>query len=406
MFGLRATRPLRRTLLRGVQGLAAGVVLSALLVGTGVVVQVWEVAALSVLSLVLACIRLRFLSPVYAGALLMTASFAARAGHPRWGGVWGAVVHHLGGFRTGAWMTVLAGSLLAETALVWWTARHGTSPMVVQSKRGRGIGALWLQLAFVVPVVIPTVGAMWPAPAYASGALHGLWLSGAALFSLLGLPLLAGTSGVFYALPPQQYIRQWAGLNVVCAAVLLAGMAAHRFAGWPSLWWLLWLVVGVREWQRAWTGWQQSRRDPLFAPTEEGVTVLSVLPGSLAETLDLQPGERVMEVNGIAVHSPYDVHFALNQNPAYVRLRVLDRRGEPRLTGHTVYEGERVQLGLVFAPDEVRRDGLARPRFGLLESLYAEQLARRQPYQPTDSTSNASSLNEEVAAASEPREPS
>lgn len=374
-FGIRRTRALVVTMFRGLQGLGVGLVISVFFVMSGLSVALWEIGVVTVLSILLAIVRLRFLSPTYAIALLATMAFVIAHWTfvlPGWAANGGA---YLSTFHTLGWMVVLAGVLVAEAWLVGWRSRSAYAPVVLLSKRGRGIGALWAQLAFLVPLIVPITGKLWSAPEYAAGSLHAFWLSGVSAFAVASIPCLVGFSGVFHAMQPKRAIHQVVAVNIASAVVLIGGVVVSRVFDWAPLWWTVWIVVAAREGVLSWLQRSQNQRDPLFAPTEAGVTILSVLPHSLAETLGLQAGERIVEMNDIPVHSPYDVHFALNQNPAYARLRVLDNRREVRLVGHTVYEGERAQLGLIFAPDEISEQGLTRVRFGLFGSLYARLIA-------------------------------
>ena len=371
-FGIRATRPLRLTIIRGAQGLIAGLVLSAVLIASGITVGLWEVVAITILGLVLAAIQVRFLSPVYGVAILALVSEIARRWAPHHGaGVLGAVFNHLRSFHAVGWSAVLSGVLIAEAVLVLAVRKRAASPVVSVSRRGRGIGALWVQLAFMVPLVIPTTGTILPTPGFAHTSIHLLWSSSLSSFGLLGVPVLAGFSGLFDNLRPRVAIRQTASMDIVSALIAAAGAYLGTRAGTAYAAWTPWLVILVREGSRWWLDHRQSLADPLFAPADEGVMVLAVLTDSWAARLGVQPGDTITRVNSVPVHSQYDLHFALNQNPAYAKLEVVDGRGELRFVNHTVYEGERTQLGLIFAPDGQSARFVKVGGSGLLQSLYA-----------------------------------
>ncbi|MCL6593448.1 MAG: hypothetical protein K6T31_05685, partial [Alicyclobacillus sp.] len=78
--------------------------------------------------------------------------------------------------------------------------------------------------------------------------------------------------------------------------------------------------------------------------------------------------EVITHVNHMPVHSAYDVHFALSQHPAYAKLHVVDQRGELRLAGRAVYDGERVKLGLLLAPSDANAPAYDPVPYGLLET--------------------------------------
>ncbi|QSO50327.1 PDZ domain-containing protein [Alicyclobacillus curvatus] len=391
-FGIRATRPLRLTIIRGVEGLMIGIVISALLIASGVVVDLWEVAAVSILGLVLGAIQLRFVSPVYSISLLSALSLVISKWGPSAKGFFGIVVSHLGSFHVVGWSGVLCGVMLGEMLLVAIVGRHSVSPVVTVSKRGRGIGALWIQLAFMVPLVIPTVGTVWSAPSYVHSPWHLLWTLTASSFALLGMPVLVGFSGLFDNLRPRVAVQQTAAIDGLSA--VLAGGGAYLGTIYDSGYAVLapWLILAIREVSRWWLDHRQSLADPLFAPADEGVMVLAVLPDSWAARLGVKPADTIARVNGVPVHSQYDLHFALNQNPAYAKLEVIDERGEIRFVSHTVYEGERAQLGLIFAPDGQSPRFVKAGGSGLLQSLYA-RLTEAGPGALSHASASAASIN-------------
>ena len=61
-----------------------------------------------------------------------------------------------------------------------------------------------------------------------------------------------------------------------------------------------------------------------------GLVVQSVLPGTLAAALRVQPGDVLLELNGARLSAADDVKRALAERAAgeEVRLRVRDRRGD------------------------------------------------------------------------------
>jgi predicted metalloprotease with PDZ domain len=80
--------------------------------------------------------------------------------------------------------------------------------------------------------------------------------------------------------------------------------------------------------------------------------VLGVIPGSPAEALGITAGQTIVRVNGVRVAVKEDLHRALRQNPAYVKLELADENGEIRFMQRALYAGEHHQLGIILAPDE------------------------------------------------------
>ncbi len=115
-------------------------------------------------------------------------------------------------------------------------------------------------------------------------------------------------------------------------------------------------VIVVTELFRAAVRRLDRSLEPRFAPDDRGIRVLYVIRGSLAERLGIRPAELITYVNQAPVHTEYDFHFALGQNPAYARFQVTDERGEPRLVSSPVFEGECHDLGLILScPGTSRR---------------------------------------------------
>jgi hypothetical protein len=58
----------------------------------------------------------------------------------------------------------------------------------------------------------------------------------------------------------------------------------------------------------------------------------------------------------VPVNTPFDLHFAINQNPAFVKLEVMDDQGEIRFVGKPRYTGEHHNLGLILVPDDAAKE--------------------------------------------------
>ncbi|MCL6594465.1 MAG: ComEC/Rec2 family competence protein, partial [Alicyclobacillus sp.] len=184
-FGVRATRPGRRALATVVLSLLAGVWLTGCLAVTGVVVVPWEVGAVSVLTLVLGLLRLRWFSPLLAIAILVAGSAAAHVGHPPQGPqVLLVVWNKLESFHAAAWLAVAAAVCLTEAILLTLQGWLRPRAVYVHSRRGRPLGALAMHLAVVAPVAVWVPGGWWP---FGQGV------------SPLGWPWLGGGHGLSWA---------------------------------------------------------------------------------------------------------------------------------------------------------------------------------------------------------------
>ncbi len=377
-FGVRVSKIWRSVLVRWLYGIAAGILLSLLAAGLGVVVSVWEVWAVSLLALVLAAVRLRLVSATYSIGLLVLVSSGLQWSHAGRDGANGTLATGTGmlvklvHFHSGAWLAV-AGLLMIGEALLLFSQRFaGGTPGVGAGKRGRALGVFVVQLSFVVPVLVLTSG---PVPVPAIGAnwpWFGAFTGGA---GLAAVPLLLGMGGTLFSVKPQAAVRVTARNSLLAGLVLMAaGYAAHRFGSpYAALGGVLALVS--RELPLLWMRRQEALGEPRLGASPEGVRVLGVLPGSLAEQMGLKPQEVITHVNQVPVHSNYDLHFAFDQNPAYAKLQVVDEQGEVRLVGGPIYSGERNQLGLILVPDPLTGVSYHKPAVGLFHTLYLRSVS-------------------------------
>lgn len=271
-----------------------------------------------------------------------------------------------------SWLSLAALLSLTE-AILLFTSTHGVAePVLLESKRGRAIGAVSIHLMFVVPVLLCIAGNA-PRPHMPdSWPWLGAWSGG---IGLIGLPMFIGVGGVFAGQKPRETVVASGWYSLGLFAALAATSAVSLW--FPSLGWIGGVVaVFGRESLVRLHHRRENYREPIFVQSPRGVRVLTVVKGSLADSIGIRAGEVITHVNQMPVHSEYDVHFAYSQNPAYAKLQVIDESGEPRIIGKAVYAGERVKLGVVSLPD-IAGDRLAHPKFGLLHSLYVRRHRNR-----------------------------
>jgi hypothetical protein len=377
-FGVRVTRRRAHLLLLAGLSLAAGCLMSVWNAVLGARAAPGEVWAVTAAALLLGLIRVRWLSPLYGAAVCAAASAVAGAvgagspgpvasgapgGHPGpgepWGEALGTAWAAVAGFDAARWAVLLAGAMLCEALLLALFRTRWLRPVYVLSKRGRAIGAFAIHLAFVAPVWIPMAGGM-----PGNGGLPGALGAG-----FTALPVLLGFGGLYAGLSTRRVLTVVCVRDLAVAAVLGAGAFAALQTGpvWADA--ALWAGALGAEAVRLWLDRAEGASDPQYAPALDGVRVLATLPGSLARAMGLAPGEVITHVNQVPVHTGYDLHFAFEQNPAYAKLRVVDRRGEARLVGKPVYDGERVKLGLLLVPDDPNQPCYRPIPGGLLQTV-------------------------------------
>jgi hypothetical protein len=391
LFGIRVTKVWRTVLSRWGQSFAVGLAAALLCLVFGVTVDTWEAWVVSGLCILLAPLRIRFVAVSYAASLLILLSLGTTFFHTPTGPKWFASVWtHLRNLSVQGWLGLISVSFLAESFLLWLNQNNRFAPYVVEGKRGRPIGALLVQLAFVIPIGIVVSGS-YGRPNFAPQAwpFFGTHWTG---YSVMALPLVIGMGAVLTTLFPRQAVRRHAGNSLFMAVVIgLDTYLVHRFGSGYAVIGALVAILG-----REFTVWSinkaENEREPIFSETSEGVKVLGTLPFSLAEAMGLAPGEVITHVNQVPVHSTYDLHFAFEQNPAYAKLRVIDTRGEIRMVGKPVYSGERTKLGLIVAPERVTVQITPPMKCGLLQTLYLGRRHQGGQIQPSADHEQAPSI--------------
>lgn len=379
-FGVRVTRIVKPMVIRYLKACVVGLLASIALVLAGAAVSWQTVLFVALLSIALGLLRTRFAASPFAIAVALTLSAISRLIVVSGQSAWADTVTFLQGFEMTSWFLIGVVACLCELFVQWWNARDAVLPALVTSKRGRRIGALKVQLGFVVPLVL------WMTPLQGiSLSFHAAvrpWLIAADKpLAICVIPLVFGVHALFTALRPERVLIQWRWLNLIQAAILAGGFVIHYWLHSEYAYILPPVFIVVTEVMRILWRRVDASTDPLCAPSSQGVMVLYTIHQSLSDKLGILPGEIVTHVNQQPVHTEYDLHFAFEQNPAYAKFQVVDTRGEVRLVGNPVYEGERHQLGLiVVVPDDQPALKLARP-FGFLETLYLRR--HRQRSRPT-----------------------
>lgn len=390
-FGVRVTKSTGTVAALWCQSLVIGVLLTLVYAIAGVVVTTQEMWLVTGLCILFALVRVRFISPIYSISVWIVLALVTHVMPPVARGAtmnhWWHVVHD---FHTVSWLAIAATLCIAEGMTLWLNRHHPGFPAAVLSKRGRSIGAFVVKLPFIVPVglvmdsgSIPTTSLphAWP------WLVHGL-----TSVSFTAMPFLIGHAGIFTTTTPKNGLRRLWPIHLY-TGVIVAGVVyvSYQFGVQYAL---LGAVLAVVSKELAlWRGQHlENRLDPIFTPVQEGVRVLSVVHGSLAHSMKLLPGEVITHVNQVPVHTPYDLHFAFDQNPAYAKLRVMDTRGESRFVGNPVYTGERNKLGLILAPDSYDGPCYNPLKSGLFQTCYLKLASHgRNPEEAWIETTSAPS---------------
>lgn len=400
-------------------GAVAGVGASIVFLFLGAAVTLPALSMLWIIALLLAAARVRFLCFAYAAGVLGLAQAALS-------GMDAAALPSFAGYVVGEVQAIHLPSLfalvgvlhLAEAALVRAQAARLATPLFFEGKRGKPVGGYQLQGYWPVPLLLLVpfgfaaggVEAALPWPTLFDGAGAGAGLS--AGWAALAFPVLIGFHSVSLAQGAREKARGSAlrlagyGLAVTAAAIVLHFVPVWWMAATVSL-----LCFGLHELLVALDRREEAVRAPYFVHDGRGLKVLAVVPGSPAAELGIEPGHVLRKVNGAAVRDRAQLHAAMRQNAAFMKLEVLNLDGESRFLQRAMYANEHHQLGIVLCPDErtmyvasFREGGL----FSMLRSKRsagvgwsaAEAAAGREPLAlPAPSTASAPEKNDEAASA-------
>lgn len=340
-------------------GLLAGVLASSAIAYWGIDLQASLVYWIWGIAILLALFRLRFLSAVYAFAvvgLLQTglAYLPQEVLQQSWYREWQPFLSPLAEADMAMLFAVLGLLLLAGALLIRWQGGRLARPLFIQGKRGKVIGAYQLRALWPVPLFL-TVPAAGSSPGWTLLVLPVLlsfqeWTRTSWPWekSISSFHRLAGFSAIVLALavgllllPDRPY------LIAVAALLILLGYEATLYLGRS----------------------EENKFAPKYVNDRRGLKVLGVIPGSPAAELGISVGEIIFRVNGRVVRAKQELHQALRTNPAYCKIELLTIEGEPRLLKRALYEGEHHQLGIIFVPDEHSRHTKRTDKESLLSLL-------------------------------------
>lgn len=337
-----------------IAGLVVGIVLSGIsvLIGASLTAEaaiwLWGTAG------ILALLRLRYLCFAYAAGVLGILQWVNSFVHLEDGSGWiRDRAASLAAIDMPAVLLLVALLHGAEALLVQRQGTKFATPMFMEGKRGKLLGAYQLQGYWAVPLLLlvpaGTDGAAldWtPLLPLISGehASSGGW-------SFTALPMVIGFTEWTRSQLPEKKARLAArSLLWYSLAVAVAALAA---AWLPSLLPVAAIAALVLHELLIWSSAKrESEGTPLFVHDQRGLMVLGVVPETPAAQMGLQSGEILHKVNGARVRTKEELYDALHRNSAFCKLEVLNHEGEQRFVQRSRYAGEHHQLGVIIAPDD------------------------------------------------------
>lgn len=309
-------------------GWIGGIVISLGVVGTGIVLNVSTIVWIWAVTIILLLFRIRFACLAYAAGII---------------GILHAVLEAIPGMSEIELLEPILTSLsevhppslfalvallhLVEALLVRFHGARTATPLFVEGKRGKVVGAYHLQGFWAVPLflVVPFTSGIGaeglPWPMFFGGSE---WSAG---WSMLAFPALIGFSQMTITELPEQNARRSAkllfGFSIVIAILAVAA----------EYWSIVTIAAGVisiglHEVILLYSSMRERNGSPFFVNASKGLKLLAVVPGSPAANLGITCGEIILKANGFAVNSKEELHAALRTNTAFCKLEVLNLEGQ------------------------------------------------------------------------------
>lgn len=332
-------------------GLVGGVCVSLVIAFLGISLTREAIICIWVVTLVLLCLRLRYLCFAYAIGILGVIQFIVGF-FPEWQPVsssLGTIVETVRDLDIPALLALVAVLHLAEAILVKKQGPSFAMPLLVESKRGKLVGGYQMQAFWPLPLflLIPaqTTGSVLPWTPLLGG---GDWSGG---FSLLALPIMIGFGEMTQSLLPRQKANITFKRLLQYSIILLA-------LSLLSAWWSPLMIVAalasflIHEGLIWLSRLEEQRRSSIFVHPTQGLRVFSIVPNSPAEELGIVPGETLLKVNGVTLRTKEQLHSSLRMNPAFCKLEVQNLAGESKYLQRAIYAGDHHQLGVILAPGQ------------------------------------------------------
>ncbi|GGE04592.1 hypothetical protein GCM10011571_02020 [Marinithermofilum abyssi] len=309
------------------EGAVAGLLLSWGFSFISLPFRLVDVAWLWVVTLCLACFRLRFACLSYAVGLISLLSLVIRelpAG--TLSGTGELLAGLLREYPVLNWLWLVALLHMVEWLLVRIDGEAGSTPVVAKDVNGQRVGGyLWCKI-WPIPMVVQTAAGWLP------------------------LPVLTGYSRLNLSRQPLQQKRRSSSF-VFFYALTLAVLTGVSMVWKPGVWLAAGYCLAGHEAIHVIGRFRERHRTPLYAKVEQGLKVWAVLPHTPAEEMGWKPGETVLRVNGAEVSTLEELRESLDKSPAFCKMEGLDVHGEAKLAQRSMYEGDPPHLGIVAAPE-------------------------------------------------------
>ncbi len=319
-------------------------ILSILISGIGLVVDIGWLVLLAIVSLVfLFTFNFKLTSPIYMASLAFGGLFLVQRFVPDFT-IYGWQVREIDFLGSLAvTVAIISGLLLiAEGRLIGRYGAKNSSTYLIETKRGLKAGVFKMKKLWMLPILFVVPGDMihaylpyWPQFTFDEQA-----------FTFVPFPLIIGFSQIARAQFPEKICPK-IGYGIVFTGVVVC--AAGVAALWMPILSIAALLAGVlaRIAISVAISIRERKDHFVLAPQSKGIVVAGILPNSPGEKIGLLPGESIRSVNGQAVHNEKELYSAIQVNAAHCRLQIIDRNGEIRLVQQVVYRHDHHRLGIL-----------------------------------------------------------
>lgn len=335
-----------RTVLWGWLG---GITASLLMLAFGVSFTIGSMLLIWAVAIFLLLVRVRYLCLAYSAGIVGILYFVTDIfPQTREWQVAGWIFDTAAGIDMTSLLMLVAILHLVEGLLMRWQGMRLATPMFLKSKRGKLVGAYYVQGIWTVPLflLIPV----------SSG---GLQLSWSPLFvgdgvgtgwGLIAFPAMIGFTSFTLSQLPSVKNRFTSGLLFGYAGIMIAASVASYFWN-PFV--LAASLIGIlfHEAIIILSNRKEEENQPLYVSDSQGLKILAVLPGSPAAEMGIQAGEIIKRVNQVQVRTKEEFHQAMQINSAFCKLEIINLEGHSKFINKAVFADHHHQLGILLCPD-------------------------------------------------------
>lgn len=247
-------------------------------------------------------------------------------------------------------LAILLGLLLiVEAILLSRLKRNESFPGLVLGSRGAWVGQHRVKkLSFIPFFALVPAGMITPfAPFWPYFSI------GETSYSLVLIPFIIGFDYLIRGSLPRKAAIKLANATTLLGIIVLLVAIGSIFVFWLSLAAVLIAIIG-REYMRYYYRMKDRQALAYFHQLNNGLKVLSVIPGTPADNLEILVGETITKVNGKKVNTVTEFYSALQDSGAFFKLDLVDDSGELRFLQSAFYEGDHHELGLIFTSEPYR----------------------------------------------------